>query len=566
MAVSVYHPPYASNNPNNKFGVIGDAHNDVNRANHRPPRLSSSPDPSLVPLPDSPGPISLTIQSESTQSFFHILPIELIILIFSFCIDDDADAPAILTRVCRQWREIMNDLPSLWSRLRLSDICFNAKRLQAKVELWASRRISLSRNQEPIELPLDIDLDTRYRDSVIPLLSYIIPTADRWNVVSYMFSRMRLLFTKDATKANLQTLLVTLTPRRSLEKGDLSDSLSSPSPRAYWGGREDPTMKDFSKSRKAGEHLKEIYVLGVRCLPTPEVLLPFTTVTMLVLMNSSTECDFPMHQVVPFLGAFPALELLEMANFNELFRVLSPEYRPNCQSIEPAVLPYLKRINVRGICSSRCLFSHLYAPRLETLVIVHVNSSRRFDHPLPGEPGDSDDEAHDFSRSPWTDHATGMGLRKMFAYREGYNEPVLRELIMDYADLRTKDFKWLFSRLTRLEKFHIVASDMSDNVIRALTVDGNTDYCPPSAPNLECAAAPIPILPKLTQLRLAKCQRISGSEILRMVASRITAAAHKRTSPIEELIITRCSGVTPSHHRELQSIFPENGRLTYAHG
>ena len=82
------------------------------------------------------------------------------------------------------------------------------------------------------------------------------------------------------------------------------------------------------------------------------------------------------------------------------------------------------------------------------------------------DPGDSDDEANDFSRSPWTDHATGMGLRNLF--RHGI--PPLRELIMDYADLRTKDFKWLFERMPELELFYIVASDLSDNVVGALSV------------------------------------------------------------------------------------------------
>ena len=53
-------------------------------------------------------------------------------------------------------------------------------------------------------------------------------------------------------------------------------------------------------------------MLGIRSLPPPDHLAPFRTVTSLVLMNASTECDFPMHHAAPFLAAFPALEALAL--------------------------------------------------------------------------------------------------------------------------------------------------------------------------------------------------------------------------------------------------------------
>ncbi|OCB89087.1 hypothetical protein A7U60_g3770 [Sanghuangporus baumii] len=510
----------------------------------------------LIPMP---------MIAPTGHSPLNKLPIELLILIFSFCIEDDPDVAASLSLVNSQWRAIMTDLPSLWSHLRLSDARFEPRRLRSKADVWLNRSG---------KLPLDIDFDTRHRDSVLPLLSYALRGAPKWRNVSYLYSRIRFLTVKDGEEPQLESLLVTLSPKKSMES-DLQ--VLSPddenSTRTWWGGRDVPLVKNFKAD---DERLREMYVLGVRCLPSPENVAAFETVTSLVLMNSSTECDFPMHRAVPFLSAFPALQSLELSNFNELFLVHDPEYRPDCAEIKPAELTQLRRLSVRGICSSRCILTHLRAPQLQSLILIHINSSTMFEHPNPGEPGDSEDEAHDFSRSPWTDHATGMGLRKLFSSRNGHSSGALelKELVMDYADLRTKDFKWLFGRLPKLEKFTIVASDMSDNVMRALEVDvpgvsinvddlngidsnGADQWRRPSRP---------PVLPSLTRLKFSKCQKMTGEAVVRMIRSRVLAAQRGLVVRFEELSTTDCLQVTEAHHQQIQSFFPPEARLIYAPG
>ncbi|KAG2132901.1 uncharacterized protein EDB93DRAFT_1233054 [Suillus bovinus] len=54
------------------------------------------------------------------------LPTEILTQIFLYCIPEDGDltptrdlAPMLLTTVCRRWREVAVDIPSLWRRLRL---------------------------------------------------------------------------------------------------------------------------------------------------------------------------------------------------------------------------------------------------------------------------------------------------------------------------------------------------------------------------------------------------------------------------------------------------------------
>ncbi|KAH8109246.1 hypothetical protein DFH11DRAFT_1861557 [Phellopilus nigrolimitatus] len=480
----------------------------------------------------------------------NTLPVELLILIFTFGIADNPDIAPALSLVNRQWRAIMLDLPSLWRRLHLSDANFNAQRLRDKAALWFARTRAL---------PLDIELDTCCRDSVLPLLSYMLLGVERWRDVSYMHSRLRFSTVRDGEQPRLESLLVTLAPKKTITS-DLQNTSTPPaSPRPWWGGADVPMKKTFQANE---ERLKQIYVLGVRCLPPPEHVAAFDSVTTLVLMSSSTECDFPMHQVVPFLSAFPVLKDLELSNFNELFLVNDPEYRPDCPSLRPAVLPHLQRLSIRGICSSRCILSHLTTPSLRVLSLVHINSSSvYYDFPHPGEPGDSDDESGDFSRSPWTDHATGMGLRRLFARAA----PPLRELVMDYADLRTKDFRWLFARLDHLELFHIVASDMSDKVLHALEVDSDVVVAG-SAEGSEAGAQRPAILPRLTCLKLAKCQKLTGDAVVRMVSSRVRAAESGRVAAFTELITTECLQVTERDHQELQAIFPPEGRLEYAPG
>ena len=152
----------------------------------------------------------------------------------------------------------MTDLPSLWGHLRLNDTRFNSHRIRAKADLWFSRSAAL---------PVDIDIDTRHRDSVLPLLSYALRGAAKWRKVSYMHSRMRFLTANDGEEPRLESLLVTLSPKKALES-DLQlispDEVSTP--RIWFGGRDAPVIKNFGSN---GERLREIYVLGVRRLPTP---------------------------------------------------------------------------------------------------------------------------------------------------------------------------------------------------------------------------------------------------------------------------------------------------------
>jgi hypothetical protein len=81
---------------------------------------------------------------------------------------------------------------------------------------------------------------------------------------------------------------------------------------------------------------------------------------------------------------------------------------------------------------------------------------------------------------------------------------------MDFCDMRTKDFRYVFDRLAFLEDFHIVASDMSNKVMGFLYPVKSQD-----GPAMHLR------LPRLRRLRLTNCQRLSGKAIVDALTERV---------------------------------------------
>jgi hypothetical protein len=84
---------------------------------------------------------------------------------------------------------------------------------------------------------------------------------------------------------------------------------------------------------------------------------------------------------------------------------------------------------------------------------------------------------------------------------------------MDFCDMRTKDFVWIFDRLLLLEDFYIVASDMSNSVINLLRP---ISFSTPNGLRFRLR------LPRLRKLRLLNCQRLSGDVIVEALTQRVS--------------------------------------------
>ncbi|KAJ7072888.1 hypothetical protein C8F01DRAFT_264376 [Mycena amicta] len=131
---------------------------------------------------------------------FRLLPLDLIREIFVACLRTDTnsvmsanEAPVLLTRVCRSWRDIALATPSLWTRLHIvepshtSALPFSPTSraaLQAKLQqrtevitMWLTRAR---------QLPLSISLESPFPASAFrqpdssDLLRELIPFAGRW--------------------------------------------------------------------------------------------------------------------------------------------------------------------------------------------------------------------------------------------------------------------------------------------------------------------------------------------------------------------------------------------------
>jgi len=141
-----------------------------------------------------------------------------------------------------------------------------------------------------------------------------------------------------------------------------------------------------------------------------------------------------------------------------------------------------------------------------------------------------------------------MGLRSLL----GRSSPPLSVLEMDYADMRTKDFAWLFSRARSLTDFRIVASDMADRVVRMLAPDANGTM----------------LLPRLRSLELVNCQRLSGTAVVEAIRARARATdghiADGRAVdvfPLEDVAVVRCENFTNNDGLELAEVLGERLRF-----
>ncbi|KAJ7645975.1 hypothetical protein DFH06DRAFT_1210838 [Mycena polygramma] len=128
------------------------------------------------------------------QSSFLLLPPETVALIFEYCLPSDPwhawstrsldrsndhlwpspspdEAPLLLTQICRRWREICLDTPSLWA-----SVTFGETGSIDLLEMWLSR----ARNQ-PLRILLQAEDDARADG----LLRTVKPHSSRWQEVHF---------------------------------------------------------------------------------------------------------------------------------------------------------------------------------------------------------------------------------------------------------------------------------------------------------------------------------------------------------------------------------------------
>jgi len=436
------------------------------------------------------------------------LPLELLIETFVHCASNDAFAPLTLASVSKFWREVVDLSPRVWQLISLDDEFRSVACSRAQAELWVRRSTPL---------PFDVELHVENQDLILPLLSPLLPSIDRWRDLTMTGKREE--------SVRLCTPSVTLEPlcRLSIFISDAEQEEA-----------EDEASIPKSTFTPQCTHSVTMSV-WMSALPQPNVLTPlrFTMITI-------SDCSQGMHTqpspILNFLKACPELETFfytGRAHDNELLT----------KPLPIVSLPRLRRLTLRNTCSARAILSSIHTPQLTELYLAHLN----VEFHLQGEhheEGDSEDDASDFSQSPSSDHATGMGLRKLIAR----SNPPIRVLEMDFSDMRTKDFRYLFDRLVTLQDFLIVASDMSDNVINFLR----------PFPLLSNGQGPWHIrLPFLQRLELYHCQRLSGDAIVGAITARVNFTDNTTDYfTLRDLAIIGCEEFT---HRHVQVLSKELG-------
>lgn len=442
---------------------------------------------------------------------FSHLPTELLIQIFVLCSHSGGPlTPLDLSAVCRRWREVCISSPHVWQLIVVSTLSRSIPSIRSQAELWITRSAPL---------PFDVHVDLPDCEALLPIISYFLPHIHRWRDCSISLGGRTVWQTSPVNFSHFS---------ERLELQHLEVHLRTPVA--------DDRNLDASFSYRGNAVGQVSMEITASYLPSPGSLNPLHF-TSLDISESYPLYAVRSPDLLGFLQQCPSLERFS-------FRGVC--FQEGALTVSPVVaLPRLHTLILDSTCIQRSILSHLHLPALRVLHLRQLNMDFSLHRYHIAEPGDSDDEAHDFSQSPSSDHHTGMGMRKLISR----SNPPLEILSMGLSDMRTKDFSWVFDRLSHLRQFTIVGSDMSNKVIRLLKpvpiggAEGDVDGHPQ-----EMRVR----LPQLEILRLVSCQQFSGDALVDALTTRVryTDTATPDQS-LTQVIIASCNGLKPNHEAEL---------------
>jgi hypothetical protein len=431
-----------------------------------------------------------------------MLPPELLIEIFAFCVANEGLAPLTLREVCKWWHMLVDASPRLWQTIHLND-AYGTRLPQQQAVLWTTK-------SQPFKY--DIELKVVDPQAILPLLSPLLSSIDRWRSF-----RMAGNNNDELLSPEFKLTPDTLTHLHLCLHDNDQDEWDDDESRITFSPISPDDISTYALN------------LWIAKLPSPRLLPSLHFVHVTIAEGGEGGLHTQPIEILEFLTACPELESFFLSGYIHN----DPIY-----DLLPIVdLPNLITLHLKSTSFARAILSSLYTPRLQNLYLAHLNVDYELNSYYQ-EDGDSEDEAHDYSQSPSSDRATGMGLRALI----NRSHPPIRVLEMDFCDMRTKDFGYLFDRLPHLEEFHIVASDMSDKVIGLF----RPYYSP--AEN-----AMMVRLPSLRKLKLTNCQRVSGIALVDEIGKRVQYT--DRECPAQslwEVSISGCDGFR-THDRFLLS-------------
>ncbi|EIW81356.1 hypothetical protein CONPUDRAFT_165524 [Coniophora puteana RWD-64-598 SS2] len=473
----------------------------------------------LTPTP----PISTKDQDTPVYST-SILPTELLIEIFIFAVRGNPDTLAALTlsKVCHLWRDTIDISPRIWQHVTVRDTGHSDKFIDAQAQLWVQRSF-------PLQFSLELHLTDFQR--LLSILSSYLCHLDRWRLCKIEYENRIFLISMPLLARKRRPLLRHLELQLREPFDDVNNS----------DGGNDESIFYSDGAPYISMHIP------ISQLPSS---IPFRTLgfSSLDITEASLDHAVSSPDLLAFLRSCPMLETFAYhgSSFAEDILPVSPPI---------IVLPHLEKLLLHTVCNQRAILSSLCAPLLRELRLKHMN----VDYPLPAyhavEPGDSDDEAADFSQSPSSDHHTGMGLRAFLTR----SRPPLEVLDMCFVDMRTKDFRWMFERLPRLRYFSIEGSDMSDKVI-ALFAPFRVYRSPTVSPGASPSTALAELepryavrLPRLAILKLFSCQQCSGESMVDAITRRVRFMdSAMPNNSLVHVVIANCQSFTTRNGQDLE--------------
>ncbi|KAH7884980.1 hypothetical protein F5I97DRAFT_1881381 [Phlebopus sp. FC_14] len=445
------------------------------------------------------------------------LPPELLIQIFAICSQTGGPyTPLTLCKVCKLWRDICVSSPRIWQLVIVHQHRRSIESIRAQAELWIAHSAPL---------PFHVEINLADFERLLPIISYFLPHISRWKGCTITFE----------DRSISTNLLDIATPSPGLILHHLGMRLKQP----FDDEDEDEDDNIFS----CGTSFRHVSMkITASSLPSAVLIYPLQF-TSLDITETSFIHVARSHDLLMFLDRCPNLEH---------FYLHGVSYEEDHLTTRPPVvtLPRLHTLLLDHICIQRSILSHLYLPALRELHLRNLHMDFSLEGYHTEEEGDSDDEAHDFSQSPSSDHHTGMGLRRLIAR----SRPPLELLDMDLSDMRTKDFIWVFDRLPHLKEFSIVGSDMSDTVIRLLKpvpVESCTASGGEESGDGRRGTKRVR-LPQMSSLKLHGCQQFSGQALVEALTERVHYTDTATPSEtLTKVVISGCNGFTASHEHEL---------------
>lgn len=439
------------------------------------------------------------------------LPAELLVEVFvTSCALGAPFTPLVISAVCKLWRHVCLASPRAWQLIIVDDVSRPIAAIDVHAQLYIAR-------SHP--LPFLVNVRLTDFDRLLPIISCFLPHLSRWLDCSISFDG-------HASHTRLSDLTLS-TPHRILHH--LGLRLKVP----FDADGDDDDNIFFSCGTATFRHIS--MKITASSLPSQDLINPLRF-TSLDISESSFGHTVRSPELLTFLARCPNLEH---------FYLHGVSYEEGILSASPIIvsLPRLHTLLLDLICIQRSILSHLHLPALRELHLRHLNMDVSLDGYHLQEHGDSDDEAHDFSQSPSSDHHTGMGLRNLILR----SRPPLETLDMDLSDMRTKDFRWVFDRLPHLKHFSIVGSDMSDKVVQLLKPEpmGTTSS---SGPDPRCRVR----LPLLMTLKLFGCQQLSGDALVDALSARVLYTdAVTPNETLLNVIVSGCHNFTANHGMQL---------------